>query len=65
MGFCGFCSEIYYDWIGGWDVVYFVNQDDFNVLEIWNFVFIQYNREVDGILKFFFKKSIDIGMGLE
>ncbi len=62
-GPCGPCSEIFYDLGDEFGPAEQDNEDRF--LEIWNLVFMQYNRDNKGRLSLLKNRNIDTGMGLE
>ncbi len=64
-GPCGPCTEIYIDRTPDKTGGPQVNGEDPRVMEIWNLVFIQYNRDASGKLSVLPSQHVDTGMGLE
>lgn len=65
-GPCGPCSELYYDLHPEWDKGEAADLDnDERFMEVYNLVFMEFNRAADGTLTPLEKKNIDTGMGLE
>jgi len=65
VGPCGPCSEIHIDLTDDLSGASLVNADDQRVIELWNLVFIQYNRDENGKLTPLPAKHVDTGLGLE
>lgn len=69
-GPCGPCTEIHIDHLppsssNEMDRIKYVNAGHENLTELWNLVFIEYNRNLNGTISLLPRKHIDTGMGIE
>ncbi len=67
-GPCGPCTEIFYDVEpdkGSLQTTFNEEVEEFGIMEIWNNVFMEFNKNIDGKFEKLLQKNVDTGMGLE
>jgi alanyl-tRNA synthetase len=64
-GPCGPSTEVHFDRIGARNAAHLVNKDDPTVIEFWNNVFIQFNRQYDGTYQHLPDNHVDSAIGFE
>jgi alanyl-tRNA synthetase len=67
-GPCGPCSEMFYDVVpekGALQKSFYEEMGSGRIMEIWNDVFMQFNKTADGKFEKLFQRNVDTGMGLE